>query len=63
MHCLHDFRRGQAQDLIDSGASPAQILRAGEWSSPAFLVYLDLNKLDRDAATAAVIVEESDNEE
>ena len=63
LHCLHDFRRGQAQDLIDSGASLAQILRAGEWSSPAFLVYLDLNKLDRDAATAAVIVEESDNEE
>ena len=27
----HDLRRGCTQDLVDSGASLVEILRAGEW--------------------------------
>ena len=43
------------------GAPLLEILRAGEWSSPAFLQYLDLEKLDTDLVTQAH-VEESDEE-
>ena len=39
---LQDFRRGQADDLANSGASLLEILKAGEWPSPAFLKYLDV---------------------
>ena len=61
-YCLHDFRRGHARDMIDAGATLAQLLRAGEWSSPAFLAYLDLNQLEGDADTAAVIIDDSEGE-
>ena len=46
------------------GASLCEILQAGEWKSPAFLAYLDLHALDRDAAAEALLTvhEESDNE-
>jgi hypothetical protein len=37
---LHDFRRGHTQDLLDRGSNLAEILRAGEWRTPAFLCYL-----------------------
>lgn len=46
---LHDLRRGAAQQLVSCGGSLATILRAGSWSSKAFLVYLDQAGLERDA--------------
>ena len=36
----HAFRRGMAQDIVDQGGSLAELLRAGEWHSKAFLKYL-----------------------
>ena len=59
---LHDFRRGHAQDLVESGCGLQQILGAGEWMSPAFMRYLDTVKIDKEAAVQAHI-EESDSEE
>ena len=53
----HDFRRGHARDLQRNGARLAEILQAGEWSSPAFLKYLDLNELE-----SSVVVEAHVNE-
>ena len=50
---LHDFRRGHTQDMLDRGANLGEILRAGEWRTPAFLCYLDLQKLDRAAVMEA----------
>ena len=41
----HDLRRGHALDLQLSGASLYDILKAGEWRSPAFLQYLDIEQL------------------
>ena len=39
------------------------ILKAGEWTSPAFLSYMDLYKLERDLVIQAHIDEsESDND-
>ena len=42
LYRMHDFRRGHALDLQLSGASLYEILAAGEWRSPAFLEYLDV---------------------
>lgn len=47
-YCLHDLRRGHAQKILQSNCNLQQILRAGEWVSPAFLRYLDTVKVDRD---------------
>ena len=49
----HDFRRGHALDLQLSGAPLYVILAAGEWSSPAFLKYLDANRLETEAVVQA----------
>ena len=43
------------------GAPLYEILKAGEWASPAFLKYLDLHTLECDAVVEAH-VDESDGE-
>ena len=48
----HDFRRGHARDLLERGSTLKEILNAGDWRSPRFLAYLDLDKLE-----ASVVVE------
>ena len=58
---LHDFRRGHAQDLVSRGSNLAEILRAGEWKTPALLCYLDIQKLEHGAVVQAH-VDESDSE-
>jgi hypothetical protein len=50
---LHDFRRGHAQDMSENGATLCEILAAGEWRSPAFLVYLDAAELETRAVIEA----------
>ncbi len=55
----HDLRRGHAEDLRRGGATLAEILRAGDWKSPAFLAYLDLKQLELDR-TCEVHLEDSD---
>ena len=60
LYFSHDFRRGHARDLQASGASLYEILQAGEWSSPAFLQYLDLICLERDAVVEAHVAESDD---
>jgi hypothetical protein len=59
----HDIRRGHAQDLLVRGASLAEILRAGQWKSPAFLVYLDLETLEKGAVVEAHRDESSSDDE
>ena len=49
MYRTHDIRRGHARDLQEAGAPLYIILQAGEWRSPAFLSYLDVQKLEHDA--------------
>ena len=58
----HDLRRGHADDLRASGASLWVILTAGQWSSPAFLKYLDTAKLEADAVLQAHLDESSGEE-
>ena len=57
----HDFRRGHAKDLQQSGAPLWKILEAGQWRSPAFLKYLDMNSLDTELVAQAHC-DESDEE-
>ena len=49
----HGLRRGHALDLQKSGAPLWQILQAGEWRSPAFMDYLNVHDLERDAVIQA----------
>ena len=51
---LHDLRRGGAQALVASGARLGTILRAGSWSSKAFIVYLDSEAVERSAMGAVL---------
>ena len=63
LYRCHDLRRGHAKDLACSGASLVEILLAGQWRSPAFLVYLDIKSLERDAVLAACVDESSGGED
>ena len=58
----HSLRRGMAQDIIDSGNSLAVLLKAGGWSSGAFLDYLRADQAS-DAAVSQVLVQLSDSDE
>lgn len=59
----HDIRRGHTQDLVDNGASLAQILSAGQWKSPAFLQYVDLDELEKGAVIEAHMEESSSDDD
>ena len=43
--------------LLQPGAPLYEILQAGEWRSPAFLKYLQLHTLERDAVVQAYVDE------
>ena len=51
----HSFRRGMAQDIVDTGSPLAVLLRAGGCSSAAFLEYLRADQCQDAAAGQAVI--------
>jgi len=63
----HDLRRGHALDLQLAGAPLHEILTAGDWASPAFMVYMNKYRLERDLVQQAHLQEalsesECDNE-
>ena len=62
LYRTHDFRRGHAKDLQDSGAPLYAILKAGEWRSGSFLSYLDLHKMEADMVLQAHYNNSSDEE-
>ena len=62
MYRTHDLRRGHAEDLRLNGATLGEILRAGDWRSPAFLQYLDTEQLEHDR-TAEAHLQDSSGEE
>ena len=43
---LHSFRGGHAMDVAQNGGRLAQILKAGDWRSPAFTAYLNASELE-----------------
>ena len=49
--------------LSCSGAPLWEILEAGEWTSPAFLKYLDLHRLDAELVVQAHVGESDSDEE
>ena len=51
----HSFRRGMAQDIVDTGSPLSVLLRAGGWSSSAYLEYLREGQCSEAAAGQAVI--------
>ena len=58
----HDLRRGHCQDMVDNGSTVAEILRAGQWRSAAFLNYVDLDELERGAVMEAHMDESSSDD-
>ena len=60
---LHDLRRGHAQDMVDEGGRLCEILQAGQWKSPAFTKYLDLEAVEMQAVVEAHMAESEDEDE
>ena len=58
----HDLRRGHARDLQSRGAGLLEILSAGEWRSPAFLKYLDMQELEKHAVLQAHLDDSSESD-
>jgi hypothetical protein len=46
-HCLQDGCLVCWKDLLESGATLAEILRAGQWRSAAFMRYLNLADIEK----------------
>ena len=42
-----DFRRGHAEDMRKMGCTLAEILKAGQWRSAAFMKYMDEAGIDK----------------
>ena len=60
LYRAHDLRRGHALDLQQRGGTLREILQAGEWSSPAFLSYLDMTQREPGAVVEAHLAESED---
>ena len=60
---LHDFRRGCAQDLADAGMPLATILKAGDWRSASFALYLDMPGIEAKAVVQTVMQQEVDSDD
>ena len=58
----HSFRRGMAQDILDSGGTLATLLRAGGWTSSAFQLYVRSEQI-QDTAVGQLLIELSDSDE
>ena len=58
----HDLRRGHSEDMRNAGATLKEILDAGQWRSPRFLEYLDVNALEKDVVLSAHRDESSDED-
>ena len=59
-YSTHDFRRGHAKDLQDSGAPLSVILAAGGWRSAAFITYLDGCELEKEVVLEAAVLSEEE---
>ena len=59
----HSFRRGHAQDIVEFGGRVTDILKAGDWQMPAWMRYLDVEKMERQAVAKAHFGESSSDDE
>ena len=59
----HDFRRGHAEDLRASGAPLLEILQAGDWKSPAFMTYMNMEQLESETVMQAHYAESDVDDE
>ena len=57
-----DLRRGHAEDMRLAGSTLGEILRAGDWRTPAFLRYLDAVQVEHDRTVEAHLGDSSDEE-
>ena len=57
----HAFRRGMAQDIVDSGCPLSVLLRAVGWSSSAFAEYLRADQ-GQDGAVGQAVIYLSDSD-
>ena len=58
----HAFRRGMAQAILDEGGNLAVLLKAGGWTSSAFLHYLRDSQV-QEVAVGQTVINLSDSEE
>ena len=59
----HAFRRGHAQDILEGGGRLEEILRAGDWRMPAWMRYLNSERLEQLAVAEAHLAESSSDDD
>ena len=57
----HSVRRGAARAILEAGGSFSQLLRAGQWHSSAYKLYLDMGR-EETTAVSALLADASDDE-
>ena len=62
LYRTHDLRRGHCRDLQAARTPLHEILALGEWRSPSFLKYMNLEELEYDAVLEAHLGESSDSD-
>jgi len=58
-----DAQKAKSSAMLYPGASLAEILRAGQWRSPAFLAYVDTEALENNVVLEAHLDESSSDDE
>ena len=59
---LQPLRRGHAQQILDDGGTLADVLKVGQWASPAFPCHLDYCDVEQSAVLESWCFPESDCE-
>ena len=57
----HSIRQGAARAILEAGGSFSQLLRAGQWRSSTYKLYLDMGREETTAASI-LLVDASDDE-
>ena len=57
----HSVRRGAARAILEAGGSFSQLLRAGQWHSSAYKLYLDMGR-EETTAVSSLLADASDDE-
>jgi len=60
LYGCHSLRRGMAQDIWENTKSLKDVLLAGEWRSPAFLLYLNQTEVNEEVVLQAILHEDDD---
>ena len=59
----HSIRRGAARAILAAGGTFSQLMKAGQWHSSAFKLYLDLGGEETKGMSSVLIEDSEDGDE